>query len=484
MLTFNKCLGGVIMEAGLENIGKTDNNKNAGFMSIRKKIVGSYTVILIFMGIIAIACINALQEVTNELHNTLEIINNAAVQTMTKMSMRDSITSVQSVVNKCTSFAAIFAVVGFVFAVILAFIVIRGIVKSLRDVNNLALSLKNGDLTGELKGKYDKEIGQVVTNLNEAIKANRKVVENIYDYSNKLKESNEFLNKSINTIAIKVNDVNHEADSIVSEVEQLSAVSEEVNSATNEISETVSRLNSKAEDDSNTAENIRKKAGEVKNQGEKAAFNAKNIYSEKINNVSKAIEQGKVVNEIKVMADVISDVSEQTNLLALNAAIEAARAGEAGKGFVVVAEEVKNLAQQSSDTVEKIKKIIDEVQNAFENLSTHSKEILNFIENNVTNDYDLLIDTATSYENDSEVISNMAGGIKESSSTINTIISEIIQGINEVSKSTVDASGKTQNIQTSVEEVGSQVKNILSLIRNQNDLSEKLMETVNSYKLS
>lgn len=472
------------MEAGLENIGKTDNNKNAGFMSIRKKIVGSYTVILIFMGIIAIACINALQEVTNELHNTLEIINNAAVQTMTKMSMRDSITSVQSVVNKCTSFAAIFAVVGFVFAVILAFIVIRGIVKSLRDVNNLALSLKNGDLTGELKGKYDKEIGQVVTNLNEAIKANRKVVENIYDYSNKLKESNEFLNKSINTIAIKVNDVNHEADSIVSEVEQLSAVSEEVNSATNEIGETVSRLNSKAEDDSNTAENIRKKAGEVKNQGEKAAFNAKNIYSEKINNVSKAIEQGKVVNEIKVMADVISDVSEQTNLLALNAAIEAARAGEAGKGFVVVAEEVKNLAQQSSDTVEKIKKIIDEVQNAFENLSTHSKEILNFIENNVTNDYDLLIDTATSYENDSEVISNMAGGIKESSSTINTIISEIIQGINEVSKSTVDASGKTQNIQTSVEEVGSQVKNILRLIRNQNDLSEKLMETVNSYKLS
>ena len=184
------------------------------------------------------------------------------------------------------------------------------------------------------------------------------------------------------------------------------------------------------------------------------------------------------------MADVISEVSEQTNLLALNAAIEAARAGEAGKGFVVVAEEVKNLAEQSSETVDKIKKIINEVQSAFENLSTHSKEILDFIENNINGDYTLLVETATSYEKDSNVIFEMAEGVKESSSVIKSIINEIIQGINEVSQSTIDASSKSQNIQTSVEEVGNQVDNILSLIKNQSTISNQLMETVNSYKLN
>ena len=60
-------------------------------------------------------------------------------------------------------------------------------------------------------------------------------------------------------------------------------------------------------------------------------------------------ELGVNAREIGQVTEVISDISEQTNLLALNATIEAARAGDAGKGFSVVANEIKELARQTSD---------------------------------------------------------------------------------------------------------------------------------------
>lgn len=68
---------------------------------------------------------------------------------------------------------------------------------------------------------------------------------------------------------------------------------------------------------------------------------------------------GVQIDEVNVMADLISDIAEQTNLLALNSSIEAARAGEAGRGFKVVADEVKKLAEKSNHTSQLIREKLD-----------------------------------------------------------------------------------------------------------------------------
>ncbi|SFC97907.1 methyl-accepting chemotaxis protein [Clostridium uliginosum] len=452
-------------------------------LSIKTKIIGSYIIVLGFMIIVGGICIYQLNRVKAELGTTQNIIDNAAVQTVTKQNMRTSIGVVEGSVSKCTNITIIISLIGFLVTLGLAVAIIKGILKPLKELSTLAHLLRQGDLTAKLEGSYDKEIGDVVDNLNDAISANRSMVGNIYTYSKLLIKSSQELNIIVKKINGNIVDVNSSTQIIFKDVEQLSAVSEEVNASTHEIATTVSGLNETAGKDNESAEAIRSKAIKVKQKGQSAVENARKIYNEKIENVTKAITQGKIVEDIKMMANVIAEVSEQTNLLALNASIEAARAGEQGKGFAVVADEVKKLAEQSKETVDQIKGVISEVQSAFNNLSDHSKDLLIFLEQDVNSDYELLIETATSYEKDSKLITDMAEKIQNTSKNIEEIIIQISEGINTVSSTAVETSCKSQDIQINVEEVTSEVGTIVEAINKQTELAEELKDVINVYKI-
>jgi methyl-accepting chemotaxis protein len=336
--------------------------------------------------------------------------------------------------------------------------------KAINQFANYLNHMSQGNLAFEIAALPQASAAQ-----EEAKKSFQKILDDLAQARNMLKETLRLVVQNIEEVTSATNQQQHatsEANTATSQIAlTIQQVAQGTSQQVNAITNTSNIIQSMTDQVAVVAKGTNEQASAIQNAltvTEK--ISSRDGLTARVGlSAQRVMEMGKRSEQIGAIIETIQDISSQTNLLALNAAIEAARAGEHGKGFAVVADEVRKLAERSSAATKEIATLIGGIQtsvNSAVEMTTAVAGELDKTSSELAEAIGSVSRVVKSNQAASESLSHSARQVLDAVENVASVSEENSAAVEEVSASTEEMNAQMVEVSQSASSLSGMVGNL------------------------
>lgn len=304
-----------------------------------------------------------------------------------------------------------------VIAVLISFLFSLGIDQTIKAIIVNLKKAAKGDLTIQFHTKRNDEFKSLITEIQETFSNVKGLIRQVNDLSGRVSEAAGGLSDTSSNFVKSSDDISETMREVEQGVSQQAKDAEECLLQMDSLSGRIELVTENTKEISQIADATRKSVLDGTYCTQNLNIQTKStieITTEIVGTIEKLAEKSQ---EITKISDVIRGITSQTNLLSLNASIEAARAGDAGKGFAVVAGEIRNLAEQSDQSVREIKSIIGSIQEDTKTAVTIARRVVDVLALQES----AVKDTTDTYQNINHGVGNLIEYLKQISDNVDNM---------------------------------------------------------------